>query len=67
MKQLGSERIILGASFLISLKLSFGISGRDSFKGGRSVTTHFCKPGKLVVILSCEKFGANKNFISYVA
>jgi hypothetical protein len=67
MKQLGSKRIILGASSLISLRFSFGISGRDSFKGGRSVTTHFCKPGKLVVTLSYEKFGANKNFISFVA
>jgi hypothetical protein len=34
---------------------------------GVNVTTHFCKPGKLVVTLSCVKFGANKNFISFVA
>jgi hypothetical protein len=39
----------------------------EASKLGDAVTTHFCKPGKLVVTLSCEKFGANKNFISFVA
>jgi hypothetical protein len=33
----------------------------------QAVTTHFCKPGKLVVTLSCVKIGSDKNFYCWNA
>jgi hypothetical protein len=36
-----NEKIIFSENFLSYSMLSYGISGRDSFKGGRSVTAHF--------------------------
>jgi hypothetical protein len=41
MKPLGNVKIIFSKNFPSCSTLSYRISGRDSFKGGRSVTSHF--------------------------
>jgi hypothetical protein len=41
MKPLGNVKIIFSGNFPSCVTLSYRISGRDSFKGGRSVTPHF--------------------------
>jgi hypothetical protein len=41
MRPLGNVRIISNENSPNYFTLSYRISGRDSFKGGRSVTPHF--------------------------
>jgi hypothetical protein len=43
-KPRGNVKIIFDESSPVYFTLSYGISGWDSFKGGRSVTPHFCCP-----------------------
>jgi hypothetical protein len=41
MRPRGNMKIIISESFPSCSALSYRISGRDSFKGGRSVTPYF--------------------------
>jgi hypothetical protein len=55
----GNVKIIFNENFPSYSTLSYGISGRDSFKGGRSVTAHFllCTFSSINAL-----FRGNKNF-----